>query len=217
MIHYLNPTFNHYPEMLEVIQKIYAPGVDHHAAYTQRNAITESKILAMMREEQTAWTALMEDMQLVYPNSLDMSYERFPNYRLRISMPARQDGMVRRHREFHVVVSLLADFYTCFWEDRYEMLEFRDEKALVSPGIICTVFSDLIRKYPDCLAMMKTAELLLARHFPAHRYVNHYGLFTSDADCNAALPGSDKEQPPYKYFTYLFDDSISLWNRVIWW
>jgi hypothetical protein len=176
--------------LLQQTHKYYPVGLRtdnlRYPGYTSFRSIIEQKISALIRNDSNAWTELVRKVSLQIEHGVfDQAYEQFPNYVLRVEMHKAAFGHFILDSHVYLVISLVTDFYTIFYQE--DILVSNDSDKRVTMRCLSKVSAP--KDAADAISILNRAA---AEMFPKHNYIDHKTLFNFRIE-GATPHGEDAE------------------------
>ncbi|HWC52329.1 MAG TPA: hypothetical protein VG676_02005 [Chitinophagaceae bacterium] len=199
--------------LLNQVYKYYPVGMSHlrnvHPGYKEMRAIVAKKINQIIEKEETPWSRLIKKLEIEFKlNLLDMGYLQFPCYAARIKIQQDKTDFFNYHKDFVLVISLLCDFYTVYYEDTYQ---FTNHLPAENPVSFKVIFLKNKDEKEDQEKLFDTLCKIIPVYFNNYGYIHHRILF--EHKVTDVFPYSEdittikKEFPIYNL---LFEDLINI-------
>lgn len=164
----------------------------------------EKKISELLTQTKTQWSLFIKNVGEIRGSGsvLNMDYIQFPSYVAEIELESKRTAAFLLRRNLVVSVSLLGNYYTFFFEDKYTFLQYTN--GLIKPECkIVFLNTDLPTPFEEnMLFVKKNLEFL----FPAFDLIDFRILFRNTVD-NVCLyiEGTDSEPKTHNLYNLLFD------------
>ena len=174
-----------------------------------RNLIMNEKLKSLVQHVQNDWAATIEDIKENFNfNILDVAYMPFPAYKVQIEVEDHKlkDGVTKK-RYLIATVSLLCNYYTVYFLDRYSITDI-DNSPDSLPVNFSVSFSKVVNPYfKEAAELFSTLSKIVEKHFPNYHFLPHGMLMTQIVDGKCELPTVPGDGP-HPVFLYLFDADI---------
>jgi len=140
------------------------------------------------------------------------SYFNFPNYVCIIELPTKylDEGSIEVRQSLIICISILVDFYTMYFEERYYFLKFKRGKS-VSPCYAIHFFDEGGEALKEKVNLQFILEKM-GQYFPTKILAPHNLLKEMKIEGHVPfgnIPPPDDLKIAYSFFELLFDNTLS--------
>jgi hypothetical protein len=190
--------------LLKVIHEYYPVGIrtanGQYPGYQRLRRVLENKINSTILREENQWTNLVAKVAaIVEVQVFDQAYEQFPNYVLRINIKTSSMGRYVCNGDVYLVISLLTNFYTVFYQEDVIISEVSDKRIT----LVCISEKD---SPSEVVKIIDRLKVLVSELFPSHAHIHHKIVFNLRIE-GATPHGEDAEtigNRPVPTFCFLF-------------
>lgn len=194
--------------LMKTINEYYPVGITAmkpwFAGFEKYTQILTEKINLVISKERTPWVDFIEKLQSEFADSiLDMDYLQFPCHLVKITLKKEHHSDYEFERYLVVNVSLLCNYYTLFFEDRFRFKDYTND--IIKPSITI-LFSRKLSEKVHFDDLVTKIESQLVKYFGNYSRINHKLLF--DYKVEAVLPyteGEGEQEVPFSFYQLLFD------------
>lgn len=138
-----------------------------YSGYQKLSQLTDAKIQMLIENEaDSPSTIFFSHLKTALPQYelFDQSYFQFPNYVFRINISEKKTEDYRKNVFFELCISLLADYYTVFFEEQYRI----DDNP---PTMFAIRSYEKLVQDIKCQEIAQTIQLLMENNFPEKKYI----------------------------------------------
>lgn len=192
----------YYPVGIEIPAEGY-PG------YLKWQEVTAGKINEIQLSGESAWrdfAGIFQSRNKFENNDPDCSFWQFPSYSLRLDLGRRTENAIERVQTFCVDISLLANAYTIFLEERITLTDVSNGATTGrNPTFIVVANKTIVNEtYKAC---MDLAQQEMPNFFPKHQFLGHFSLFNFKVSAGAPYHSGLLAAGPCSIYDYLFSPS----------
>lgn len=195
-------------ELLNKVFHFYPIGIDHfkknYKGFLEIKSIVEKKLESEINNENAQCNLLLNDIEIIFSDTsvLNHFHYQFPNLEIEIVMDSFQENFTKHRCHLVLIISLLTNHYTLFFEDTFLFSSLINYSSEFDPPF--KIIQSFYRhKYFEKISF-SAINLSITKFFPNHKYVHHYPLKNIEIEGGCPFGEDYTNGDKYTLFDFLF-------------